>query len=582
MSLILHVFSKETGFAKTILSPACISSILILYFLLPGTSVLKAQTEGDIKIAQEYLACRGEVIFSFIRPSSISIEELSKNLSIDRRNGDTIVVYANEKQFNWFQARQIPFQIIVPHVIKNPGRLVLKSTEKAWNTYPSYAEYLRLMESFAKDYPGLCMLHEFGTSTNTRKLLALKISDNPAEDETEPVFFYTSTMHGDEATGFVLMLRLIDSLLTAYNSNSTIKQLVDDTEIWINPLANPDGLYFESDTFIFNSKRFNANNTDLNRNFPDPVEGDHPDGVSWQPETIAMMEFMKQQKIVLAANLHDGSELVNFPWDSRIARHADDIWYRDISRQFADTVQLYSPSGFFIMENNGITNGYDWYPVYGGRQDYVNYFLHGREVTIELSEIKSPDPSQLPAFWNNYKISLIGYLQQIHLGVHGMVLDAVTGTPVKAMIEISGYDRDSSQVFSTQETGEFYRLLSTGSFSFKITSPGYETQSIEFSLSTGEAKKMTVLLAPSETDFSYYPNPFTDAVYLVLTDKQSRLLTATLCDVTGRNVYIKSIPVVQGLASITGLDRLAAGLYQVKINDGSQVREIKLLKIKGK
>jgi murein tripeptide amidase MpaA len=137
----------------------------------------------------------------------------------------------------------------------------------------------------------------------------------------------------------MLLLRLIDSLLTSYESNSTLRQLIDNTEIWINPLFNPDGFYFASDSLYFNSTRYNANDVDLNRNYPDPVAGEHPDEMEWQPETIAMMDFMKQQHVVLAANLHDGSEVVNYPWDSRSARHADDNWYSLISRQFADTMR---------------------------------------------------------------------------------------------------------------------------------------------------------------------------------------------------------------------------------------------------
>jgi hypothetical protein len=35
----------------------------------------------------------------------------------------------------------------------------------------------------------------------------------------------------------------------------------------------------------------------------------------------------------------------------------------------------------------GVTNGYDWYRITGGRQDYVTWFLRGREVTIEVSTI---------------------------------------------------------------------------------------------------------------------------------------------------------------------------------------------------
>ncbi|MCK7536337.1 MAG: hypothetical protein MZV63_37830 [Marinilabiliales bacterium] len=85
----------------------------------------------------------------------------------------------------------------------------------------------------------------------------------------EPEVFYTSTIHGDETAGFILMLRLADYLLKNYNTDSRVKDLVDNLEIWINPLANPDGTY-RSGNYIISPVRFNANGYDLNRNFPDP------------------------------------------------------------------------------------------------------------------------------------------------------------------------------------------------------------------------------------------------------------------------------------------------------------------------
>jgi len=39
------------------------------------------------------------------------------------------------------------------------------------------------------------------------------------------------------------MLRLADYLLENYTSDLKVKDLVDNLEIWINPLANPDGTY---------------------------------------------------------------------------------------------------------------------------------------------------------------------------------------------------------------------------------------------------------------------------------------------------------------------------------------------------
>jgi Zinc carboxypeptidase/Carboxypeptidase regulatory-like domain/Secretion system C-terminal sorting domain len=537
-----------------------------------------AQMNNEKARAVETLKTRGEVIIRFIRPQSVSIDELTRNLSIDNKKGDTITAYASEKQFIWFTGKQIPFDVLTPRFVANPARSHEKSKASPWDAYPSYREYLQMMESYAANYPDQCMLQEFGTTVNGRKLLAVKISDNPLTDEAEPVFLYTSTIHGDEGTGFMLMLRLIDSLLTSYPTSEEVKELVDNTEIWINPLFNPDGFYFASDSLYFNSTRFNANYSDLNRNFPDPLAGDHPDAMEWQPETIAMMDFMKQHPIVLAANLHDGAELVNYPWDDRTIRHADDSWYIQLARQFADTVHYYSPEGFFTDEDNGITNGSDWYIVYGGRQDYVNYFLHGREVTIELSHVKSPDPSELTTLWNYYKKSLIGTIQQIHPGIHGTITNADSGAPLRAMIEIPGHDRDSSQVFSSAKTGKFYRLLPAGNYTFTVTSPGYISQNIKFSLTANETKEMTINLLPSDRESFCYPIPFDHTLNFLFSDNSKNDLRLTLTDMAGRIIRDETLNDVEGYASLTQLNGLAKGIYLVKIQLGSLVWEMKVVK----
>lgn len=551
---------------------------ILCFFTFCFLQGMKAQPADEIAKARRVIDERGEVIIRFRQPQTLSIDELTRNLSIDNKKGDTLTAYASEKQFTWFLGQQIPFKVIGPRNTFNTSAQSKKSTSQGWDSYPAYPEYLQMMESFATGHTDLCILKEFGTSVNGRKLLAVKISDNPAEDEPEPVFLYTSSIHGDEGTGFVLLLRLIDSLLTAYSLNPAIKQLVDDTEIWVNPLSNPDGFFFSSDTFPFGSRRFNLNNIDLNRNFPDPVTGDHPDGEPWQAENTAMMNFMKQQGIVLSANLHDGAELVNYPWDCRFARHADDNWYAFISRQFADTVQHYGPAGFFKDEKNGITNGYDWYSIYGGRQDYVNHFLHGREITLELSHIKSVDPSALPSYWDTYKKSLIDYIRHIHAGVHGFVIDSENGRPLEAMVEIPGHDKDSSQVSSDPETGEFYRLLRPGDYSLRAASPGYQSRQVDISIAAGETREIILSLLPVDLEFTCFPVPFTHTLNLLLPDDALYNLEIALYDASGRVMIRKILPAVRKSAQIDGLGSLPRGLYLVRLTADSFTREYKVAK----
>ena len=64
--------------------------------------------------------------------------------------------------------------------------------------------------------------------------------------------------------------------------------------------------------------RKNANNVDLNRNFPSIYKNQAKDSLSEsqiQPETDAIMKWSKINPFVLSANLHSGSLVVNYPND---------------------------------------------------------------------------------------------------------------------------------------------------------------------------------------------------------------------------------------------------------------------------
>ena len=73
----------------------------------------------------------------------------------------------------------------------------------------------------------------------------------------------------NETLGFILLQRLADYLLTNYGIDSLVTELVDNVEIWLCPLANPDGTYQNDNSTISSARRYNANMVDLNRNFPD-------------------------------------------------------------------------------------------------------------------------------------------------------------------------------------------------------------------------------------------------------------------------------------------------------------------------
>ena len=442
-------------------------------------------------------ATADETYFSFEIKSPAELEALTRVISIDNVTGNVVRAYASDKELEAFRQLGYSFTIL-PHPgdVTEAGMSSSVKGAQLWDTYPTYEAYRAMMFQFAADYPDLCTVDSIGASVLGRAILCAKISDNAAIEENEPEVLYTSSMHGDETTGYVLMLRLIDYLLSNHGTLPEVTTLVDNLEIWINPLSNPDGTYYGGNSSVTGARRYNANFVDLNRNFPDPQDGAHPDGHAWQPETIVMMNFAAAHRFVLSANFHGGAEVVNYAWDTWPIRHADDAWYQDLSRDYADLAQANSPPGYLTDLNNGITNGWDWYTINGGRQDYMNYWHGCRETTIELSSTKLLPASLLPAYWDYNRESFLDYLGKALYGVKGTVTDAGTGDPLLAHVAVLNHDADSSGLYTDPDLGDYCRMLAPGVYDFEFSANGYVSQTIlGVTVADGQITSLNVALS---------------------------------------------------------------------------------------
>ena len=286
----------------------------------------------------------------------------------------------------------------------------------SWDRYPTYETYVAMMQQWAQEYPAICTLDTIGTSLQGRLILAAHIEGNRDVDLYRPQFFYSSTIHGDEVTGYVMMLRLIDTLLSSYGISQRLTDLVNETDIYINPLANPDGTYRQGNHTVSGAVRYNANNIDLNRNFPDPFGTTK---AALQQENEAMIDYFTAHNFKLSANLHGGSEVMNYPWDcftSLQNPHPQAEWWQEVCHRFVDTARVYDNSHFrdVYQADNGVIAGGDWYVIHGGRQDYVNYYHGCLEVTMEISTQKTLNSERLPGYWRFLAPSFINYIAEIH------------------------------------------------------------------------------------------------------------------------------------------------------------------------
>ncbi|MFW6019731.1 MAG: M14 family zinc carboxypeptidase [Bacteroidales bacterium] len=454
-----------------------------------------------------------------------------KGVYADRTDRRENVFYVAGQGMQALKENDIDFRILLHPNQETDKNLVQNSKTNLsfpLENYPTYPQYDSIMAAFAQNYPSICVLDTFAVLPSGKHLLMLIIDDQPNVKEKEPEFLYTSTMHGDETGGYIMLLNLIDTLLENYGKVPRITQLVNDVKICINPLANPDGLYAGNDFLVSGATRTNANGVDLNRNFPDPENGQHPDGLSWQQETKAFMALADSMNFTMSSNIHSGAELVNYPWDTWDHTHANEAWWIDVSKEYADTAQAYSPSGYFSSYQfpQGYTNGYSWYSISGGRQDYMNYFHSCREMTLEIVDQKILPVNELQNLWNANKRSLLNYIARAAYGVSGIVTDTLTGDPIKAKVYVDNIDCDKSFVYSNKSDGYYHRYFAGGNYELSFSATGYETKKVPVAISAFQNQNLNVKLVPDDISiknhkgrlFNVFPNPASDDAHIELNE----------------------------------------------------------------
>lgn len=364
----------------------------------------------------------------------------------------------------------------------------------SWHTYETLTDELKQV---ANDHPTITRLTSVGKTVQGREMWVLKITTNPDTPADKPGFAYLSTMHGDEVVGMEMCLRLIHYLTDNYPSNSRAKRLVENAEIWIMPNFNPDGTTLH--------QRYNADGIDLNRNFPDMFEDPNNTPNGRAKETQNMMGWVPDHFTVLGAMYHGGALVDNYPYDntadggSYFSPTPDEDVVKDMALDYAeDNGPMHNSTEF----KDGITNGAAWYSISGGIQDWFYHWNGHIHFTIEVSDSKWPDASTIEGFWNDNRESMLSFLERVLTGVRGIVTDSDTGAPVAATLQVVGRDVN---FYTDPVVGDFHRPLMAGNYQLQVSAPGYETQTVPFTVAGPrvDATRVNVSLKPASATLSY-------------------------------------------------------------------------------
>ncbi|KAK5579091.1 hypothetical protein RB653_008770 [Dictyostelium firmibasis] len=398
--------------------------------------------------------------------------------------------------------------------INNQSPIPVKS-ESGFIDYSHYFNYIQLsdfMRKISNYYPNQSKLYSIGKSSLGRELWAIDLSQQNSNGNYNSNSKYMKSrqsnnnslkfkqnvklvgnMHGDEVVGRQMLIYLIDHLLYRYSKgDKQIVEIFDNLIISIVPSMNPDGYEL--------GQRENANHFDLNRNFPDKFVGSSSELYKKiQPEVQAIIDWSNERNFVMSANLHGGSLVANYPFDSTRANEngygfgiqyptTDDVVFRKMALTYSlNHAKMYQSKEFL----GGIVNGAKWYTLRGGMQDYNYDFTNGMEITLELSPEKIPKSIELNRFWNDNRNALVKFISlPLSMSIYGRVSN-IDDQNLFAQIHISNNDK---MVTSDPLNGYYSRLLDDGFYNVTVSCFGYKSITKSILLNPNSREKIDFIL----------------------------------------------------------------------------------------
>ncbi len=111
-----------------------------------------------------------------------------------------------------------------------------------WRQFHTATESNELLKAWNKAFPNLTKLYPIGQTLKGSPLMMMEITNKQTgAAEDKPAYYYDGNIHSSELTGAEVALHFAWYVLTNYDKNSRIKNLLDSRTLYVRPKFNPDG-----------------------------------------------------------------------------------------------------------------------------------------------------------------------------------------------------------------------------------------------------------------------------------------------------------------------------------------------------
>jgi len=378
------------------------------------------------------------------------------------------------------------------------ARQLQQAVQTASYHYHSYSELKTELQQLEAAYPEIAKVIDIGDSWEKtqgiadRDILALKISDNVNLEESEPEILFIGAHHAREWISVEVPFYLAKYLVENYATDSTVKSYVDNGEIWIVPMLNPDGHQYSIDVNRAwrKNRRDNGDGSygvDLNRNYSYMWGGLGSSSDTWadlyrgaspfsEPETQAIRDLALSHEFRTIMSYHNSGQLILYPWSHKTNPAPHNQLFSLMATDMAGLIEgvsgrVYTPQQSSLLYLAGGTTE-DW--GYGEMGIFT--------FTTELRPLGAPyyllPEDEIMPTWEENKPAALHLISWSQLPAHPIpdikangsdgpvTATRSEGVIVKCSLNPGMYDRINADwwVLAKTPMGWYYRDLSTYSW----------------------------------------------------------------------------------------------------------------------
>ncbi len=289
-------------------------------------------------------------------------------------------------------AAGVSFQIIEPDIDAaaraEADRIRRPFAQQPADWFAEYRDYRAITErmiDLATRAPDRASIHGIGSTLDGRTIWALRIGPR-----TGTPMLINGTQHAREWISAMVTTCVADRLVRDYDTDPAIREFVDSTQLWVVPVVNPDGYQYSWATDRYWRKnRRGGFGVDLNRNFSvgwgsrgsssnrraQDYRGEHEFS---EPESIALRDLAKRERVALHIDFHSYSQLVLYPWNYSADHSKDRAQFAAIGDRMASAMFAAHEVRYTLKQ------GVELYAAGGTASDWVYGDAGALSFTIEL------------------------------------------------------------------------------------------------------------------------------------------------------------------------------------------------------